>query len=262
MANTKAHKTASSDKATKTAKTSKATKTNKTKTTTKPTVKTAETKTVKATAASKPATTTTTTKAQPAKKGNFAKVVLWIISLLAIAAVVTTVVVCFINKSDNSAYVETSKGEKIETAYVSFNDDKFRLKIPVSYKTLSEAEIKSKYGSEAPDVVYTNDNDTVNIAISTTENNLSNEQIEEYLKAMKSILGLGGELLGDDHYEVGDHNVATIQLDTKSNEGSYYNNMMFFSVDGKLAIVTFNCTSDLKEEYEPVGKFIIKSLAF
>ena len=254
MANTKAHKTASSNKAAKTTKTSKATKT--TKTTTKPTVKAPETKTV----ASKPATTTV--KAQPAKKGNLAKIVLWIISLLAIAAVVTAVVVCFINKNDNSAYVETSKGEKIETAYVGFNDDKFRVKIPVGYKTLTDAEIKSKYGSEAPSVVYTNDNDTVNIAISTTENSLSNDQIEEYLKAMKSILGLGGDLLGDDYYKVGDHNVATIQLDTKSNEGNYYNNMMFFSVDGKLAIVTFNCTSDLKEEYEPVGKFIIKSLAF
>lgn len=261
MAETKAHKTASSGKATKTAKTDK-----KTTKTTKPVQKTTATKTAKTTkvtaAASKPTTTATTSKSQPVKKGGFAKVVLWIISLLALAAVVTAIVVCVINKNTNSVYVETSKGEKIETAYVGFNDDKFRIKIPTSYKAMEEKEIKEKYGSEAPNAVYTNDNDTINIAVSTTDNALANDQIEEYLKAMKSILGLGGDLLGDDYYQVGDHNVATIQLDTKSNEGNYYNNMMFFSVDGKLAIVTFNCTSDLKDEYIPVGDFVIKSLAF
>lgn len=258
MAETKAHKTASSGKAAKAAKTDK-----KVTKTTKPAPKATGAKTTKATTtASKTAATTTTSKPQPAKKGGFAKVVLWIISLLALAAVVTAIVVCIVNKNTNSVYVETSKGEKIETAYVSFNDDKFRVKIPTSYKAMDEKEIKEKYGSEAPSAVYANDNDTINVAISTTDNALANDQIEEYLKAMKSILGLGGDLLGDDYYQVGDHNVATIQLDTKSNEGNYYNNMMFFSVDGKLAIVTFNCTSDLKDEYKPVGDFIIKSLAF
>ena len=34
-----------------------------------------------------------------------------------------------------------------------------------------------------------------------------------------------------------------------------------FSVDGKLRLVNFNCTEDLRTEWEEVGDFIINSLS-
>lgn len=259
MADTKAHKTANTAKTT-----TKSTKASKNTKTTKPAKATvsASTKTTKTTTnTNKPENKTT--KSQPAKKGGLAKVLCWIISLLALAAVVTAIVVCIVNKNgESSLTTETSKGEKVETAYVNFDDDKFRLKIPTSYKTLTDDEIKDKYGSEAPSVVYSNDANNINIAVSATNNAISNDQIKEYLDAMKTVLGLGGEIINTDYYQVNDHNVATIELSSNSAEGNYYNHMMFFSQDNKLVIVTFNCSSDLKDEYEPVGKFIIKSLAF
>lgn len=257
MAKTKAHKTASSSPATKSTKTSKTTKTTKTN---KPVKTATSTKSVKATTA-RPETTTATN--QPAKKKNFAKVILWIISLLALAAVLTAIIVCVVNKNnDSSLTVETGKGNKIETVYVGLNDNKFRLKVPKDYKVLSDKEIKDKYGSEAPNVVYASPDDKINVVIKTTQNALSNDQIKEYLDTMKSILGLGGEVIDTDYYQVDNYNVGTIRLTSNSAEGNYYNHMMFFSQDGKLVIVTFNCPKDLREEYEPVGNFIIKSLNF
>lgn len=258
MADTKAHKTANTAKAT-----TKSAKANKNTKITKPTKVTTSTKVKSPKVASvNRSETASTIKAQPAKKGGLAKILCWIISLLALAAVVTAIVVCVINNNDSSLTTETSKGEKVETAYVDFADDKFRLKIPTAYKTLSEEEVKDKYGSESPTVVYANDQNNINVVVSTTDNAISNDQIKEYLDAMKTVLGLGGEIIGTDYYQVGDHNVATIELSSNSAEGNYYNHMMFFSLDGKLVIVTFNCNKDLKDDYQPVGNFILKSLDF
>ena len=47
-----------------------------------------------------------------------------------------------------------------------------------------------------------------------------------------------------------------------ASDTNIYNHIIAFSVDGKLRLVNFNCTEDLRPEWEKVGDFIINSLLF
>ncbi len=248
-------------KATKTVTTS----TGKTKTmparkpATKPTLKTAKT--------TKPArTTSNTTSAKAKKPGEAGRIIACIIGAIAFIALVSIVIVMVVNsmnnKGDSSLVVEDGEGNKIKTQYVAFNDNGFRIKVPTDFHALNDAEIKAKYPNESPSVVYANQDNTVNIAISPSDSALTNDQIKTYLDTMKSIFAVSGEVLKTDYYTQGKYNIATIQLVSKANDGSYYNSMAFFSQDDKLVIVTFNCPDTQREQWQSVSDFVIKSLDF
>ncbi len=47
-----------------------------------------------------------------------------------------------------------------------------------------------------------------------------------------------------------------------ASDTNIYNHIIAFSADGKLRLVNFNCTEELRAEWEKVGDFIINSLLF
>ena len=53
-----------------------------------------------------------------------------------------------------------------------------------------------------------------------------------------------------------------MKLVSSAYDTNIYNNMLCFSYNGKLVIINFNCTVNLKDEWEKVGDFIIDSLFF
>lgn len=164
-------------------------------------------------------------------------------------------------KRDESLIVETGRGNKIETEYLHI-DDKFYLKIPKEFSQLDDEIISEKYGGDVPDIVFSNEEINVNIAISLTENPMQNSQIEEYKDFMVSLFKGYGEIVSTDYYNVADHHVGQIKLISDAVDTQVYNHMIFFSYNDKLVIVTFNCTLKLKDEWETVGDFIIDSLLF
>ena len=222
-----------------------------TKPASKPSVKPKEVKEVKTTTTSKPST------AKPATatgKTGASKGILIAIIVIAIIAVVAGVVVCVINgcmKNDETVMIENGKGDKVESKYVSLEGYKYRVLVPTSFKTLSAEEIAKDYGtSEAPELVYANEENTVNVAFSKPNNSLKNDEIEEYLNAMKTILGTSMDVIG------------ILKIVSELEDEKIYNQMAFFSYDDKLAIVTFNCRDNVRNEWEKVGDSIIDSIKF
>ncbi len=255
--NAKAKKPTAKAKSTSTKKTSNKTTSAKTPETPKTTAKTT--------------TKTTTTKpaASPAKKSNknnLWKIILGILGALLIVGLATWGIVSLINSSkvDPAMVVETGKGEKIETGFITVDDANFRIKVPTRFKKLDADQLKEDYGEDAPNVAYTDINDNeVAITISLTGETFKNDQIKDYLDTMKTVLGVGGATVhGTDYYTVENHNVGTIDLTLKSGNESVFSRMMFFTDNDKLVIVTFNCEDKLKDEWKNVGDFIFKSLEF
>lgn len=225
----------------------------------------------KSTTAKKPATkstkttTTKTASAKPAtkKECNICKVIFAIIVAIAVVAVATWAIICVVNKSNDTVMVENGKGDKVSMKYVSLEDYKYRVLVPTDFKELSAEEIKADYGTtEAPELVYSDADNTVNIAFSAPNGTLANSQIKEYLNTMKTILSTGMNVLSSETYEVDDHTIGVIRLVSDFEGVEIYNQMAFFSYENKLTIITFNCKGGARTEWEKVGDEIIKSINF
>lgn len=249
--------TKKSEKSTKSSQTSKTTST-------KPT---SASKPTSAKSTNKPASKSTPSSTKSTKSNSKPKknLLAWIVGgVIVLAAIIVAVVsiVNAVNNSESNLTVKTGTGDKITTEYVSFDDSNFRLKIPTSFHTLSTDEIKKKYTGEVPKVVYANETNDVNIAISPSDSALANDQIKTYLDTMKSVFTMGGEVLSDNLTTKDNHNIGSIEIVTEDDSNKYYNHMIFFSQDDTLTIVTFNCNDSERSKWQPVGNFILDSIKF
>ena len=157
---------------------------------------------------------------------------------------------------------ETKSGEKIETQYIHVNDDKFYVKVPTTFIQLDEEMINKKYQGDVPDVVFSTEDTKINIAINMPDIAMANDEVLEYRDEFVSIYEDNADILDTDYYEVDGHNVGKIRMVSQAVDTKIYNNSLLFSYNGKLVIVTFNCTEDLRDDWENVGDFIIDSLFF
>lgn len=158
--------------------------------------------------------------------------------------------------------VKTKSGIEIETEYLNFDNSKFYLKIPKNFKKLDYETIIKKYNGNVPNIVFSNDDITINVTVGLTNNKMNNTQIESFKEIIEKILKNNSEIITSDLYEVNNHNVGKIKLISQAQDTNIYNNIIFFSYNGKLVIVTFNCTTELQREWQDVGDFIIDSLFF
>ena len=60
--------------------------------------------------------------------------------------------------------------------------------------------------------------------------------------------------------EINGHKVGEIKMVTDYTDEDIFNHMIFFSYDGKLAVISFNCLDDMRGEWEKVGAEIMNSL--
>ena len=125
--------------------------------------------------------------------------------------------------------IKTESGVEIETEYYSFDNSKFYLKIPKSFKQLDYETITKKYNGNVPNIVFSNDETTINVAVSLTDDKMSNAQIKSYKEAMENLLKNNSEIITSDLYEVSEHNIGKIKLISNAQDTSIYNNMIFFS---------------------------------
>lgn len=205
------------------------------------------------------------------KKGNkIVKIVLGIVCvIIVIACIIIQLVLANEDKKlekESQKYetltTQTKSGEQIETNYMHIEENEFYVKIPTTFKQLDYETINKKYNGDVPNVVFSNDETTINIAISITENEMKNDQIESYKEYMGKMLKSNSEIISSNYYKEGNHNIGQIKLMSNAVDTKIYNNMIFFSYNDKLVIIAFNCTEELKEEWQNVGDFIIDSLFF
>lgn len=166
------------------------------------------------------------------------------------------------SKKYETLIVETLSGNKIETEYIHIDNENFYIKVPKNFKQLEYETIIKKYNGDVPNLVFSNDETTINIAISTTENKMKDSQIKEYKEYMQELLKNHSEIIETNYYNVDNHNIGQIKLISNAADTKIYNNMICFSYNDKLVIITFNCTENLKDEWNNVGDFIIDSLFF
>lgn len=158
--------------------------------------------------------------------------------------------------------VKTKSGKEIKTEYTHIEDNQFYIKVPKEFKQLSYEDILKKYNGEVPKIVFSNETMTINLAISMTDNSMKDSAIDKYREYMKTLLHKSSDIVDSKTYKIDGHTIGQIKLVTKAADTNIYNNMIFFSYQDKLVIITFNCTEELRKDWEQVGDFIIESLFF
>ena len=157
----------------------------------------------------------------------------------------------------------TKSGKTVEMELFSFSDGRFFLKLPKSFAPMDESLIAVKYPSgNAPTHVFTNEQTTINVALNITENNMPDDEIALYIKYMEQELEGSMEILSSGITEKAGRQIGQISFRSAAVDTDIYNHFLAFSDDGKLVLITFNCTVNLQDEWQPVGDFILQSLHF
>ena len=165
------------------------------------------------------------------------------------------------NTIDTSLEIMTNQGNRITTQYEDLGE--FSLKIPADFNIMSKEAISNKYPTgNAPSLVYTNERGTINIAFVLNDVAMRNDEIEEYTKAMEAMYRQYANDIDTNFFERDNHKIGEIKFISPASDTNIYNHIIAFSVDGKLRLVNFNCTEELRTEWEEVGNFIINSLNF
>ena len=162
---------------------------------------------------------------------------------------------------NTSLEITTEYGNTITTQYEDIGE--FSIKIPTEFNIMSDEAISVKYpNGNAPSLVYTNERGTINVAFALNDVAMKESEIEEYTKIMEETYKQYTDDINVNFFERNNHTVGEIKFVTPASDTNIYNHIIAFSVDGKLRLVTFNCTEELRDEWEEVGDFIIKSLVF
>ena len=157
----------------------------------------------------------------------------------------------------------TKSGEAVEMQLLSFKNGRFFLKIPSDFAPMEESLIAIKYPSgNAPTHVFTNERTTINVALNITEDKIQDDEIAQYIKYMEQGLSGNMEVLGSSVSEKAGRQIGEISFRSAAVDTDIYNHFLAFSDDGNLVLITFNCTVNLQDEWQPVGDFILKSLYF
>ena len=166
------------------------------------------------------------------------------------------------DKTETAQTLENGKGSKLEAKYISLDGYNYKILAPSDFTEMSADQIAEDYGtSEAPDLVMTNKDNTVNLALSKPENALSDSQISDYLDAIEEVFDTAGaKEIKTNLTEINGHKVGEIKMVTDYTDEDIFNHMVFFSYDGKLAVISFNCLDDMRSEWGKVGEEMMKSL--
>ena len=141
------------------------------------------------------------------EKGKVAKIVFGVVCVIIVAV---CIIIQIVMKNEtrelekegekfSTLEVQTTSGKKIETEYVHVEDNKFFIKIPTNFIQLDHDTIMNKYSGDIPDIVFSNEETTMNVAISITENNMKDDQIKTYQSTMKNILKNSSEIVGENY---------------------------------------------------------------
>ncbi len=168
-----------------------------------------------------------------------------------------------------TAYTIDARTENVSTDSSSFYhemrlfDNKVSIMLPNSFSLMSEGVKAVKYPNtkQAPDVVYTNEKASVNIAFNLKNFPTTEEDLPEVKEVFeKQLATLKPESFVSEIKSINGHKYIIYEFISQAVDTKIYNLMFLSDVDGKLLMATFNCTVGLLEEWKPRAQEILMSV--
>lgn len=159
--------------------------------------------------------------------------------------------------------VKTKDGEEVNLEYYNFDNGRFFLKMPTSFKQMDEEMLTTKYDKDNPPTfAFSNERGTVSISLSLRDVSMKNEQIESFVMMTKEQMKEISDVQKVNIYQIEGRNIGEIIFVTKGADTDIYNHSIIFSDKGYLRVINFNCIKELEENWKEVGEFLMNSLMF
>jgi hypothetical protein len=153
----------------------------------------------------------------------------------------------------------------IEETRISFDereiiDGKLYMTIPSDFELMPLELAKFKYPNEnRPDIIFTNEEGSININFALTGDDLKNEEVEDaknYLQEVMSKMNPSSKIISNSVIEE-ETRIGYFDFISPAIDGEIYNLMFLFSLDGEFVLGTFNCMDfDMAGWLEIAGQMI------
>ncbi len=160
--------------------------------------------------------------------------------------------------------VAAAPGAAMDLAERLLLDGRVAMLVPEDFELMGEEMMRLKYPSERrPTVVLTNPRGSVNVALNHTQDALPAAEIEQVHEFMDNMFRNVYPSASWNRSEVTSREgrqFFLLDLVTPAVDTKIRNMITGTSVDGRLLLVTFNCTQELEEEWAALGRKIIESI--
>ena len=143
---------------------------------------------------------------------------------------------------------------------------KMIIRMPKLFSIMPKELASLKYPSERrPNVIYTDETSTINLALNLTGYPLRESEVEDFQENMIEVLEQAhpsAKWLDTGMMEIQEKTIAFIEIITPAIDGEIFNLMFFAALDGQTLIGTFNCMEGDLESWRPVAKAMVETLQF
>lgn len=161
---------------------------------------------------------------------------------------------------DNTVQQESVSDDSFYT--VRLYDGGLQISIPEHFIEMPSAVKLSKYPrGNSPDIVYTNEDGTVNVAFKYTSTIVPDGNISELKNTIFQQLQASHSVNLSSRLEsVNGSDYAVFEFTSNALDSKIYNLMFLTELEGKMLLGTFNCTEALVNEWQPKAKKILLSI--
>lgn len=157
-------------------------------------------------------------------------------------------------------------GEDVPVVDQRILNGKITLRMPKLFSIMLPELASLKYPSERrPNIIYTDESTTINLAFNMTPHVLTETGVAEFQENMIDVLEQAqpsAEWLDTDVIEINDKTIGFIEVITPAIDGDIFNLMFFASIDGQALIGTFNCMEEDLEDWRPIARAMMETLQF
>lgn len=163
----------------------------------------------------------------------------------------------------NSLLIVTANAQQLVAKKILL--DKGEILLPSDFRQMDINTIILKYPNEGgrPNEVYTNNNSSVNLAFTHSIKKATASDIKNHAAELIKILKQQGlTIFSQSQEKINGKDFLVVEFYSKAVNGTLYNKMFFTSLEGKLLIGSFNCTSAMEGQWKNKGYEIIQSIKF
>ncbi|GDX08059.1 hypothetical protein [Buttiauxella sp. A111] len=147
---------------------------------------------------------------------------------------------------------------EVETQGTKVLDGEAYIELPAGYTKMSDEMRKTKFPVQTPPEAYSTADTTAAFVFNMTSSAISEKDLPKFTDVMKKQYAPLSPTFND--MDIDGHKVVLLKMTTPAADGNVKNVIMFTSLNGKLAVASFNTTEKNESKYLADGEKALMAL--
>lgn len=140
-------------------------------------------------------------------------------------------------------------------------DSKVEILLPQEFTVMDKTMAEFKYPSNnRPEIIYTDTSGKINVALNRTVTDATEADLPQFSEQFEAFFKNAKDFQSNEITTQNGKKFIIIKMITGALDTDIFNLMAITVLDGKLFMVTFNCTVEEMSTWKPIGEEIIKSI--